>query len=801
MINILLYDHSKDFYRHNFQGICSAQDSFVVSPNPSSADFLREVFTKNDSLLLSDSITVAKLIKDQMAELFQRDELVKFKGKSDLLVFLSTVYKQIKTDSQPSLAEFNTSFRLLTDLRSFSMSEQVMETALEEYGEDQSKIVLIFQKILEEQEIIDEHKAYYTISERLRQGDLPIGYSENNNFIFWGFDFLSALQVDFIKALSIRNNIIIPLPKSVYESLHNFDWPKWLEDHSTNIIEIPSTDIAVKAKFYKYPSLYLSKSLRALSEKKEVEDIYLATKKIDFNKAQEVSLGNINYKVKSSMFKSELNDWYRLIESELFNESSAIELAVVEKFCHEQIQKNIESENFLDLKVYTQFLEVLDRWKNLSVVNENFSLFDLVIFKEILDLDLPRISLVSVSSNAKGKVNSLAEISKIQESLHSVLCISKDYESIKSSGTAYVENVEKYLGSIGPLKRGELEFLFTKQRILEALSFENVSVLIEDGIVVHDLGWSEILGNYQDDFDSFQFNDEKVKYTTLPCYKKNLETISATKLQTYIDCPKKYHYKYNLKWKKDILYQEQMTNLQLGRLEHLIIEKYLTENDFFDEGIFEKLVECELENLCQLEKLSLTKEKEKSYQIELISLCGMAIKSLCELRDEKKLTYVFEKEFLVNDKVSFSGSIDLFAYNSTESFVIDFKRSSGSIPSKQSFLDLEKIQIWFYLEKLERMKSISSNVLTVGYINLSSLEDSLLVSSDTETSKEYKKLGYPFFKKVFSENIQEILNNYKDQEKEWLEKIESDSDFLPLPAKIATCSYCELSQVCSRGIK
>ena len=70
-------------------------------------------------------------------------------------------------------------------------------------------------------EIVDEHKSYFLLSEKLRSSNVPVDYPTERNLVFYGFDFLSASQVDLFKSLALRDDVHIPIYKTVFEKDNN----------------------------------------------------------------------------------------------------------------------------------------------------------------------------------------------------------------------------------------------------------------------------------------------------------------------------------------------------------------------------------------------------------------------------------------------------------------------------------------------------------------------------------------------------------------------------------------------------
>ena len=203
MINILLFNNNSDL-NIALRSACEGSGEVkVITPNPNLADIARKKFNEAHSNI--ETVTVSHFLKAELESLIDGKRLENFQGKSELNLLLGSLWKLGRPSSSYEL--FKRSFQMLTDFRSFSMNEEVLQTILEDYDEELSGAVFWFHKLMMEMDIIDEHRSYFLLSEILRAGDLPPLYKTGQTYIFWGFDFLTASQVDLLNAMSIRENI------------------------------------------------------------------------------------------------------------------------------------------------------------------------------------------------------------------------------------------------------------------------------------------------------------------------------------------------------------------------------------------------------------------------------------------------------------------------------------------------------------------------------------------------------------------------------------------------------------------
>ena len=91
------------------------------------------------------------------------------------------------------------------------------------------KSVLLFWRYINERDLIDEHACYGRIIDNLRENQELSLENKAQNIIFFGFTNFSGIQLDFVKALGIINDVYIPIPEEVYDNRKSSDWISWFE--------------------------------------------------------------------------------------------------------------------------------------------------------------------------------------------------------------------------------------------------------------------------------------------------------------------------------------------------------------------------------------------------------------------------------------------------------------------------------------------------------------------------------------------------------------------------------------------
>jgi len=822
MINILLHKKGDSFFKYA-ANMVDTEELLVITPNPVQADIVRKRFEQeNLQNTQVQTVTVAKFLKDELTQLVESELLENFKGKSELNLLLGALWKKMKPDESYEI--FKRSFQLLTDFRSFTMSEDVLETVLENYDEDLAGAVLWYHRLLNEMEIIDEHKSYFLLSDRLRSGDLPPDYKINRSIVFWGFEFLTGSQVDLINSFAIRENIYIPFPEMAYAKSSDLDWIKWLARFDANVIKIDGESEEMVNQVINYHSFaknYLSKTLSSIKNDERFKDkqfeYILGAKQFADEYLGELPFGNIKYKVGVDLFSEKLGT----LKDYLFEgitKNGPIEFTKLISQIQEYSKEVMQEQDFRLLKAIAVFLDTLNQWTSLSDANEQIGIFDLKILFDSVALDMPRTSLTTGVSSAQTNTQSSEQTPSAVKYIKTIdynndsdtinlFCVTSSYGPIKGSVVQYSENVEKYLASIGPVRRSELEFLILKSKIQEKLLDKNTYLLIEDGILKHDIGWSSIVAEDLRESFALDLNIDQKKDYIFPEFSASglehqIKSISASRLQTYIDCPRKYYLNYVLKQRPQVEIPGELNLLQLGLLEHQIIEEYLKANRMFDIEVLNELILKIFNDFTA--DINFSEDKREEYLLELKGYCTRVIEELLIFNNTIGLALTFEKVLPSVGDIKIAGSIDCYGENTNTLMILDFKRGGGSIPSQVGLKEFSKIQLWFYLKRmLDTGKYQKDKKLIWGYINLSKLEESLVYCNDELLITQLNDLGTKMFSKVhhFDSILEDNLTEYCNFESGVVNSLIEEKLFEPKPKDKLVCTYCDLNKTCPRAAK
>jgi len=803
MLSVRFICEQKELYQFQFVENKSKK-MYIICPNPQLADDIRGHIIDGSEVDNFESLTISKFVKDELAETFGQEILLKRIQKADLLLILGSAFRTMFPDKSYEL--FLNGFNLYTEMRSFTLKEDLMDEILEHYNDDLKKIFIIFWKIVENMGLIDEQNSYKELTEAYDS----VEYEHNESLIdreivLFGFTHLSGTQIDFIKALSIKNNIYIPIPSSLNDSLVRYDWLSWLDvDIETKEKSMQHMEELRALKIIRFTKGRLHELLKNFfinNPPVNQFDTFLIGKGLSFYQYTELPFRNVFFKAKAELFSSylklEFTLFKRLLEKVAFIEVDQLVELIINKIKLE-MEKKTNNKNFRKLKVFSLIKEEFVNYQKQSDNNNTVRMFELKLLENICELRLPRNFLVPIqSSENKVQIKGIESLDSSLVENTNYLVGSSDYKTIKDSDDPFPEEVMEILRAYGPVRRNRIEIELVKQKIGELLSQKNTILFLEDGFEKSDPFWEEILAKYTHENIKLGENSksESIDIFRSPSLKThfNIAQLSPSKLQTYIDCPKKFFIEYIQKGSNPPLLKTHLLPNQLGSLEHKIIEEYFKFNKTWSPKVHEDIVEIVLSDYISQNTICLDSINYKKNTDELRHLTEGVINLLLKITQTFSASTQFEKE--VNstiNTVKFYGKVDCIIDFGDWLGVFDFKRSSASVPTKKSVLEYEKVQLWSYLRNL----SLSKPVKLFGYLNLKELKKSLIFKNgcDFEFDESYQ------IKLVdLVEEVSVLIERYKNIEDDLVARILSDNEFPVHPANNNVCTYCRISSLCHRG--
>jgi|GEM_PF-6859629 len=763
----------------------------IVCPGPQVADGLRQQLQReidsSDALNLN-VITFSKFLKDLLTTLGKNIEL---KRKSDLLLTMSSVWRQMVPEG--TYSAFVTSFDLFTELRGFSTELSVVEDALEHIDDITKRLVMSYYKIMEMLEYVDEYKACSIVSSKYQQSE-----QIKKKYLMYGFSFMTGVQIDMLKTLGQYDDVIVLVPLNVLREIKQVDWISWLGVIDDSSFKDTQLENVVDAQV-----AYCSKGRTGEALERVIAKIDASDKRKCFIACEKKMHKEFPLSVigRGLLFKSEIVTFEVIVDSEFTRfknevisqhpvrdkelEPFSIEvcLKVVRQIIKEEISSNFGTANTMKIKVLLLMYERFESWANSSDKNVNLTEFDLEVFQHIVSLDTPRIFLVAVEKDNMGIVGGFDVIPYTTNDDVVILVANSYTGDLVKSVDRYNHGVETVLSSVGPIKRSRIEYLFAKAEVLEVLDRKNSILVMEEGIDEIFPGWKEVLEELN--LKSVEVDQSGVFLESLSFLNNIIASdssveerasITAGKLQSYMDCPRKFYFTYQNQVDQRVKSKKALLPYHLGEIQHLSIKAWF-ENKSNEISVVVREVffaylkqhEVELGSFDILKELGRLKVSVENGVNVLNKL----------LHDYSMDSIQFEVAINVSaNEKKMVGRIDAILSNDKEMVIIDFKRSASGVPNKSDFLDFQAVQLWFYLARLKSLEA-SKKVKMIMYLNLDSVEDSLCITNEMV-------------------NIDAMADLYIEKENNIVSTMCADKKFLPTPASVDVCNYCPVKGLCER---
>jgi RecB family exonuclease len=408
----------------------------------------------------------------------------------------------------------------------------------------------------------------------------------------------------------------------------------------------------------------------------------------------------------------------------------------------------------------------------------------------VIGLNLPRTSLVALNFKNQRNVINGKDLGFKSGGSVAVLA-TKNIGSFSMNDNALTEAMTNALKSIGPVKRKGLEFLFQKLEMKELFKDEKNILLIEEGLLNEDLAWRDILKNFNLKFIDLDIDYKAKKIVDIisPKIKPGpyrQEYYSASRLQSFLDCPQKFYFTYVEKIDHEPEARTVIAPRELGNLEHQIIGSYFEKQsrnikETLDINLHQKIAEDAFLNFLKENNFRISESERSKSLNEIMHYSLNGIVFLIELLNKYDAKNIkFEIALPVNEW-NLKGYIDcLIELNNKRYILLDFKRSATSIGSKKETLEFQKIQLWIYLIVLN---SKGYEFDYYGYLNLS------------EPGEE---------KVAFADHLAaDLLQNSLSEAIKVIEKLIHDLgqriDFHPNPQTKKVCDFCPVQLTCTKG--
>ncbi len=730
MLNLILYYQTQSLN----QAFFSNKENLIIVPGPVEADEVRK------SGAYAEVRTIAEFLRNL-------DKDIRPTRKSELYHLLATLCKNV--DQELKISEFDEVFKWLTDIRNNIGDEEVIEEIFSLFDEKTSKLLFYCSEFINKSDYFDEAKIYKCLIEKERS-------LERGKIVFTGFKHLSSLQLDFLGALAKVNNIFVTAPYLVFQKSEHNDWIQWGSFDNQEIIDSEGDHIGSVLPLEK------SQLAKFLGTQKNEGFIYFSN---------QISLDKF---AKFGQYKSQAKfsiDYFRVEKDWLRKEFRQVSLTPmkVEKFLEvltKDVGRYFKRKEPKRYKILLDLKELILKTQDLTDGLTHIDDYYFRLFLNIIDLNLPRTSLISSKGSQFFLTPRAYEFGNLKAT---IAFLDSDFLNTSYSFDTMPIELKTRLAQLGVIKRSSVEESYHMSLVQNYLYNED-NVLVYEKTDEHD----EIFKNYNRFVvNSPRKNENKNDYLQKEISEKKPPYFSASRLQTYKDCPRRYHFQYRTDRLKEAVLNDEVTAFEKGNWEHQIIKDYFEGKEKSEIFVSEQL------------EITLSNKNIKRGELEVVKADSLRriengisfVKEL--LKNYPGGNFSFEKSINSSD---FRGSIDLLVESGTIKLVIDFKRSKGSIPSMTEVKSFDSLQVLAYINRANVDEGFIG-----GYFCLDTPEDSLFFGTE-------KNLGnyrcQPFTK--------EQVELYRESEKALCSIIEMDKIFIPKPRKTQICTYCDLRNLCPK---
>ncbi|MEC7182851.1 MAG: PD-(D/E)XK nuclease family protein [Bdellovibrionota bacterium] len=824
MVKVILWDSHEDLCKLHFLKGEKKKINFIC-PSPDSADDIRLIVQKYLDPFKVHTTTISNFIQKQLKNVIPLlgNGNYKFLHKVEVLMHFGVLWKKMEPKSPDYL--FLKVYKLFSELRSYTLDRGIFAEALELCSKDSFKSALAFWDYMEDNFYIDEHSAVGCISEYY----LETKKNDEECFVFWGFDFMSGLQIDFVKSLGENAKVFIPFPRKVYEASSFNDWINWIKEpiQEQKKLIFSKDDYGHEIRFVSNESL--GKELKSIYNEKVIEkkistevEVIFPSNELDFTKVSRVPFGSFFFKIKNDLFQSildaeisKLSDKFivNIYNEKMLNLESDYLINFLEVSLREELQKEDSIKSLRRVKV---LLSLIKNIKNIKTIHMSFSNnqtdlsitpFLIKLLKNVTELDLPRnFSIPLIGSGIKGVIKDLKSVDSVRsESLKLVIALGES-NYFSSSDEHFSEDLFELLSSIGPVKRSSLIDDINKIKISELLKKKETILLIGKDDLNNEPFWSNFKNDTHD--DSFLISEVREK-NKFDIFKKTINeklpidfTWSSSSLQLFYDCKRKFYFKYikgiNSRFKSN----EYLGYDKKGIIEHRIIESFFTSGLDWSENNFLKIVDKEYKDFLKKESINLSPFDYKKNFLEIVNFSRKGVESIISLKScLPNINLQFEQAPEKKKEIkNVKGRIDLIAIFDSFIGIIDFKRSAAGKPSKKEFFEFKNIQLWFYLSNF--LLDIQK-ITFFGFINLDELSDSLVFYRPEVIGGDLLKEMKPFLSiinaKPLEYDLQEKVDSFLTFERLLIHEAFSEKEFFATPRSKKICNYCDYKNICDKN--
>ena len=780
----------------------------IICPTIAIADDIRSRLSRNDQFEIK-----IFAISNFLECLKQKVEFdFKVYKKSDLMLELGAVWKA-KFKSLP-ISTFFKAFQSISDLRSVNLEMSFLDEVLKEYDEKIATIIKWFSAYIKQKEIYDEHENYKALTNFMHDSSEKFKFLEEKRFLFLGFSHLSLGQIDFISVLGKKCDVYISIPDKIFKNSRNSDWIKWIADGDKDFISLENDNQQEKTQlhYFIFPKGRMAEFYDSVISKKNERQIFLGTKNPGYSEICEIPEEQSCFKIPSEFLSIVVNAVNKELKDIILNRDDKIfPISDFIESIDKKIFAAIKNEEFRRFKILSEYRNVIFSWKDLSEVNQYICESDFSIIEEVVGLRLPKAYDTLLSQeNYSNTIRGVDGLWSFNPEIKGIFCATSNYPNLNEEAYEHNEEINRILSPFGPVRNSTLNFKFIKFQIIEFLESKNSALFLEEGLIENNMLWSDIWREFDEKILIENRREKimsKVENLTDPLNKlvkldrekiaKKNYSLTPSKLQLYLDCPRKFYFSILEPVPRKDKLPNMLNVAELGEIQHKVIRQYLlNDKNSFSTDLHFKICQKAIDEFSKTWGKNLEKLDYENYRLEIFSFTKKVIIELQKLYvvDSEG---VFEFETKLGNQIN--GIIDCIFYSKKLGIgVLDFKRSSSSIPTIKDFEEKEKIQIWFYLSLLEKNQW---EKVFFGYINFASPDESLIYTNSETTKIFLEELGFMNSSRIrfFKENLETHVHLFKASLKQYWENLKKEENFFAIPKTPGVCKWCPVSISCLKG--
>lgn len=274
---------------------------------------------------------------------------------------------------------------------------------------------------------------------------------------------------------------------------------------------------------------------------------------------------------------------------------------------------------------------------------------------------------------------------------------------------------------------------------------------------------------------------------------------SASKFQTFLDCPRKFYFNYVDKIFPSITYENDFDPMLSGTISHEIIEEYFktqsTEEDL------PKITKIVMNRYIAEKKLDIPQDKMLKHELVFNHRSLNGVRFLSQVEDALggEISWTIEQNFSFSEEYKITGKIDCIGRMQNTVLLLDFKSTKYGASSNKEIEELDSLQLWAYAKAASKLvDQFEAKSIVMGFVSLDNPSDSNLLTNDQDLFEKLKQARIAK-QQVFKTPFNELFKSAEEKMLALSLAIPLETSYPARPRKNDACSFCELTKVCVKS--